>query len=279
MKFFFLIFVSLVVLFLSCSKDKEVFIEIFDPQNRPFYEYNSETNQYILQPWNYYLPENSNRKYPLVVYLHGSGGAGNVKYMNFLGYDNPDDAKVDSTAYKFQTNYPCFILCPQTNSSWNNSSLIQQVENFKNKYRIDASRIYLIGYSMGASSSYSFANDYYNYNQQLFAGIIRLAPWSQTSLRSEIAQNTAIWIQSGIDDVKGIKTTRDSYNFLKNFHKGAIESTSVVPIEGYNGITYDLTINNDDKIKRTEYVGVGHGTAAFPFKDPQLLKWLFKHSL
>jgi predicted peptidase len=267
------------VLFFSCSKDKDTFIEIFDPQNRPFFEYNSETNQYILQPWNYYLPENSKRKYPLVIFLHGSGGAGNVKYLNFLGYDNPDDFKVDSTAYKFQTNYPCFTLCPQTSSGWNISALIQQVENFKNQYRIDESRIYLIGYSMGASSSYSFANDYYGYNQQLFAGIIRLAPWSQTSLRNEVAQNTAIWIQSGIDDANGIKTTRDSYAFLKNFHSGAIESTSAVPIEGYNGTTYYLTINNDDMVKCTEYVGVGHGVVAFPFKDPLLLKWLFNHSL
>lgn len=160
---------------ISCSKDDNSIPENFDDADRSFFEFNDESNQYILKPWNYDLPQNINRTYPLVVFLHGSGGAGNISYLSHIGYDNQDDDKINETAHSFQTEHPCFVLVPQTYSGWNNSSLIEQVEYFKSNYRIDESRIYLIGYSMGGSGSYSFANAYNSHNEHLFAGIIRLA--------------------------------------------------------------------------------------------------------
>jgi len=280
MKISICLFVLISFLTISCSKEKTKIKENFDDANRTFFEYDSENNQYVLMPWNYNESHNQNRKYPLVIFLHGSGGAGNISYLNYIGYDNPDDDRTDSTAYKFQKNHPCFTLVPQTSSYWDNNSLIEQVERFKNYYRIEESRIYLIGYSMGGSGSWSFANAYYDHNSHLFAGIIRLAGQSQTIVRDDIAENTVIWLHIGLNDTEQrVQVTREAYNFLSAYHNSPSETISAVPIEGYTGTTYSLMINGVDQFKRTEYENIGHGVAAFPFKDPYLIEWLFKHSL
>ena len=265
---------------ISCSNDNNDIPETFDKADRPYFKYNAKKNQYVLEPWNYSLSENKNRNYPLVIFLHGGGGAGNISYLNYIGYDNPDDNKDDEIAHNFQTKHPCFVLIPQTSSNWDNNALIEQVEDFKNTFRIDKSRIYLIGYSMGGSGSYNFANAYYDYNGHLFAGIIRLAGESQTSVRNTIAEKTPIWLHIGLNDTElRVKVTRDAYDFLKNYNKNAIETTSAVSIDGYKGTTYTLNINNNDRFKRTEYENIGHDIVSFPFKDTYLIEWLFKQNL
>jgi predicted peptidase len=262
------------------EEEMEDIMEDFNDVDRPFFNSVGDGDYYLLEPWNYGKQYNSEREYPLVVFLHGSGGAGNISYLNYIGYDNPDDASVDSTAYMFQQNHPCFSLVPQTTSSWNNNDLIDLVEKIKSDYRIENSRIYLIGYSMGGSGSYSFINAYYDYNKQLFAGLIRLAGQSQTEVRNAIAENTNIWLHIGLSDTQlRINITQEAYDFLSDYYPNAIETVSDVPIDGYTGKTYSLKIDDVERFKRTEYEGVGHGVAAFPFKDPNLIEWLFSFSL
>lgn len=252
----------------------------FDSLTRPYFEYNEAEDFYLLQPWEYNAEVNSNRTYPLVVYLHGSGGAGNISYLNYIGYDNPDDDYDNETALNFQKTYTSFTLIPQTYGGWDNSKLIKLVEDIKSKYRIDESRIYLIGYSMGGSGSWSFMNAYYDYNEHLFAGNIRLAGQSQTSVRDAIAEKTGIWLHIGLNDTEQrVTVTRDAYQFLQDYHPSATESINDVPIEGYVGKTYTLHLNGREQFKRTEYEEVGHGVSSFPFKDPKLMQWLFSQRL
>ena len=269
----------LLVIFPMCDKDNqsnEWDNETFDSINRPFFTYNNEKDQYILEPWNYDMPYNSNRNYPLVVFLHGSGGAGNISYLSYLGYDNPDDNYENQTALDFQKNHPCFVLIPQTYSGWDYNSLIEQVEEFKEKYRIDTTRIYLIGYSMGGSGSYAFMNRYYDYNKHIFAGLIRLAGQSQTEVRDAIAENTGIWLHIGLnDDAVRVDVTRQAYQYLFDYFDYASETIAPVTIPDYGGTTYTLTVNGWDRFKRTEYVDVGHGIVTLPFRDPYVMEWLF----
>jgi predicted peptidase len=265
----------------SCSgPEKNRVTDTFDPADRPYFTFNSEKNYFFLEPWNYRLPQNEQIKYPLVIFLHGSGGAGDISYLNYLGYDKPGDGFDDPVALKFQQEHPSFVVVPQTSSSWDNPTLIGMVGNIISSYRIDTRRIYLIGYSMGGSGSYSFANALYDYNGQLFAGIIRLAGQSQTVVRDSIAAKTAIWLHIGLEDLEErIRVTREAYLFLKNYFPGAAEIKSAVTIPGHPGNTYSLIINNDDRIKMTEYDSTGHDIVLLPFKDNYLIEWLFKHNL
>lgn len=271
----------LILLSFSCSgTNMDPIPESSDPLSRPFFRFDPGRNEFLLHPWNYDLPENSQKKYPLVIFLHGSGGAGDISYLNFLGYDT-DDGIDDTVATGFQKRYPCFVLVPQTAGEWDNKRLIEEGEYIKKTYRIDSSRIYLIGYSMGGSGSYSFANEWYDYNGHLFAGIIRLVGQSQTVVRDSIAKKTAIWLQVGLEDFPvRVNVVREAYNFLKSYHKNAVETVKDTVLGGlYPAKTYSLVINNDDRIKLTEYSNAGHGIVTIPFWDRHTLAWLFRHTL
>lgn len=247
--------------------------------DRPHFNYNVAINQHTLLPWNYNLKRNESKKYPLVIYLHGFGGANKIEHLNFLGYQSLDIA-IDRTSLNFQIATPCFVLVPQTNTGWDNNLLINQVETFKKKYRVDTSRIYLIGYSMGGSGAYSFANAYNNYNGHLFAGIIRLAGQSQVELNSEIVKNTSIWLHVGLKDTRlRIDIARAAYTFLKENCENAVESVTKIKTKHYSASEHTLTIKASEQFKLTEYKRVGHEINTLPFTNSELMNWLLKKTL
>lgn len=273
-------FIILILMLYSCSgTGVDPNPEPSDPRARPFFTFDAARNHFLLKPWNYDTPENSQKNFPLVIFLHGMGGAGDISYLNFLGYDK-DDGVDDTVALGFQKRYPAFVLVPQTNGEWDNAKLIEEGEYIKKTYRIDTKRIYLIGYSMGGSGSYSFANAWYDYNQHLFAGIIRLVGQSQTVVRDSIAERTAIWLHVGMLDLPlRINVVRSAYNFLRDYNKGAVETVKDTTISAYPAKIYTLTINKDDRIKLTEYDNAGHGIVNVPFRDNHSIDWLFRHTL
>lgn len=263
-----------IFLIIGCDqmKSNDSIPEDFEESNKPVFEYNAEDDSYLLKPWNYEKSFNDGRKYPLVVYLHGSGSSGSPSgmAMGHLGYNNDD----------FKKNHPCFVYIPHTSGGWNNARLISQIENLKDDYRINKNKIYLVGYSMGGSGSYSLANAYYDHNEHLFAGIIRLAGQSQVEVRDAIARKTSIWLHIGLNDMElRVTVTRQAYEFLKDFHAGASETSKNVEIENHSGSTLTLTKNDIEIVKKTEYDNDGHGVSNFPFNDPYLIEWLFSQSL
>lgn len=248
-------------------------IEIYE------FQYNKDSDYFYCLPNDYGKVGNEAKRYPLVIYLHGGGGSGDISRLDYLGYTDDNNEK-NQIAEKFQSKYPSFVFVPQSKRGWDGSKIIPLVEDFKSKYPIDNKRIYLIGYSMGGSGSYIFANDYYDYNQTLFAAIIRLAGQSQTILRDEISLKTSVWLHVGLNDVpKRINITREAYNFLKLKHPDVKESKEKININGITGTTLSLSDKKSENIKKTEYNGVGHGIYRFPFDDNNLLLWLFNQKL
>ena len=111
------------------------------------------------------LSNSDNNSYPLVIVLHGSGeiGTDNKAQMGLL-------AKIWVTE-KYQAKYPAFVLVPQfpmrsSNYIKDSSSnlptsqaqpalqtLISLIDSLKYNPKIDTKRIYLVGFSMGASTA------------------------------------------------------------------------------------------------------------------------------
>ncbi|NII85352.1 MULTISPECIES: alpha/beta hydrolase-fold protein [unclassified Pedobacter] len=109
-------------------------------------------------------PKSTNRKLPLVIVFHGSNAVGNdnTSQLGIL-------AKLFATD-EIQAKYPAFVLAPQFPSRSSNyildqkrnvltsapqpclTTALQLVDSLKNTLNIDEDRIYLIGFSMGASS-------------------------------------------------------------------------------------------------------------------------------
>ena len=187
------------------------------------------------------------------------------------------------TGDEHKKTYPCFVYVPHTKRGWNNTILIQQIENLKTHYRIDRNRMYLMGYSMGGSGSYALANSHWDYNGHLFAGIVRMAGQSQTTLRDAIAEKTSIWYHVGRSDTaRRVQVAQDAYEFLKAYpaNSTAQETSRPIPDQRHPGTTLTLTMNDIEIVKLTQYDSpVAHGISHIPLRDSHLLEWLFSQSL
>ncbi|MBN2656330.1 MAG: hypothetical protein JXR86_04660 [Spirochaetales bacterium] len=240
--------------------------EVFISENKPVFIHYATDDFFLLKPWNYEKDYNSGRKYPLLAYLHGYGSDGLP----------PDYLQSED----FLMAHPSFIYVPHTAGSWDNSKLIEQFEDLKGTWRIDNNRVYLIGYSMGGSGSYSLANSYYDQNRHLFAGIIRLAGMSQKDVRDAIAEKTSIWVHFGLqDDDSIISATGGAFDFLRDHFESLPLVENPVPLSDHQGTTYSIYRGELDIVKKTEYDNEDHGIYRFPFDDPYLLQWLYSQSL
>ncbi len=104
-----------------------------------------------------YLPneygQDKSRRWPLVIFLHGAGERGDD--LEKLKVHGPP--KLVARGKQF----PFILLSPQCpdNEWWNNKldKLINLIDDVKENYRVDKSRIYLTGISMGGYGSWGLA--------------------------------------------------------------------------------------------------------------------------
>lgn len=246
---------------------------------RSLFQHNEASDYYYCLPWNYNIPENKTACYPLVIYLHGGGGPGDIAGLDFLGY-SAEGQKQGEVSKEFQTKYPSFVLVPKAKRGWNPADVIPLFEEFKSKYPIDEKRIYMIGYSMGGSGSYIMANGFYDNIQTLFAGIIRLAGGSQSELRDPIVKNTSVWLHIGLkDEPRRLEVSREAYDFYKMKNPGTSESTEEININGKTGVTKSIIKDGSAIFRLSEYNETGHDIYRFPFDDKKLMTWLFEQIL
>jgi predicted esterase len=104
-----------------------------------------------------YLPagySTSNQTYPLIVFIHGLGeqGNGNTQLFNV--------SKFGPLSYaKFAGWTPGFIMIAPQFSIWPEGVHVEQVINYAiQNYKVDKSRIYLTGLSMGGGATWSYAS-------------------------------------------------------------------------------------------------------------------------
>lgn len=100
-----------------------------------------------------YLPEDydGQKSMPLMLFLHGSGerGVGNLPLVKKHG-----PPKIVA-----EKSLPFVVVSPQcpTDQRWDAAVLTELLDDIIAKYRIDESRIYLTGLSMGGSGTWSLA--------------------------------------------------------------------------------------------------------------------------
>ena len=90
----------------------------------------------------------ANKKYPLIISLHGAGGRGD---------DNKKQLKVwngQLAEENIRKEYPCYVLAPQSKSLWNASQLTLMKEIIKSLPGVDMQRIYIMGHSMGGHGTF-----------------------------------------------------------------------------------------------------------------------------
>ena len=154
---------------------------------------------------------NPARKYPLVVFLHGSGERGNDNEKQLQwGVQN-------FATDQMMINHPSFVLAPQcpTKQTWSNIGrkrgsremkltpipakplelLFELINQVIQKNPVDTTRIYITGLSMGGFGTYEALER----NPQLFAAAVPVCGAGDTSRAPSIA-HIPIWIFHGAED-------------------------------------------------------------------------------
>lgn len=184
-------------------------------------------------------PENSKGEVPLIVFLHGSGERGN----------NLDIVKNHSPfTYKNLIKESVAILAPQCpeNVWWDTEAVYNLILETKKKYKINASRIYLTGLSMGGWGTWKLANEH----PEMFAAV---APVCAPSDR---------WMRATIDRYKGLP--------IKIFHGGNDDIVSPMnSIEIYQALK---KVNPD--VSLTIFPDDNHNSWDSTYSDPKLYEWM-----
>ncbi len=214
-------------------------------------------------------PENAkpNKKYPLVLFLHGAGERGSDNELQLTHganmFLNPTNLE----------NFPCYALFPQcpkdeywfvkfrkeklnkegvsdipTKTTPIFNSVKELLDSYINRDDVDKDRIYIVGLSMGAMATYDMVTRY----PDIFAAAIPICG----------AVNVAkISTSKGIDKVK-----------FRIFHG---DKDSVVPTEGSRSAYRELKKCGVD-VEYREYPGCDHNSWNPAFNEKDFMSWLFK---
>ena len=184
------------------------------------------------------------RKYPLIVYLHGS----------------TDTVSRDLSWYQpsSQKEYPCFVLtpkCEESDQGWGNTwreehtvataKTLKLADSLIKSYNIDTNRLYLYGISMGGFGVFSILQK----EPGKFAAAYAVCGGSSPKAAAKI-KDTPLWIFHGeIDDVVPVNLSRDIYK-------------EIIKLGG-------------KVVRYTEYPGVKHNSWENVSRETTLSKWLF----
>jgi len=211
---------------------------------------------------------NPDRKYPLVVFLHGAGERGTDNYLQVAG----NRGAVVWAQPRYQVVHPCFVLAPQCppNSSWSTLftdrknpfnpekpllAVIKIIRKLLDEYNIDENRIYITGLSMGGYGTWSAIMNF----PELFAAAIPICGGGDVS-KVERIKDIPIWV----------------------FHA---EDDPVVPVENSRVLVKKLA-EIGGKVRYTEYEKGfmekhgwdPHGSWIPAYESQEVVEWLFEQS-
>ncbi len=226
--------------------------------------------------------DNCNKKYPLMISLHGSTTLTDHYYQPCIVNDD----------YEFQ-EYHCIFFAPNNSNkkfgSYNNEDdnagwireLIYDIVEDEN-YQIDVDRIYIIGFSMGAHGTTYMTQDLFDDYGYLPAAIIPADGGVFSYITSEeVRDNISSWFHYGHYNQES------DYQDAKNYYVDAVETIDNDSITYTNWDDVEYTYSRETKtlmqngieiFKISGYEGMGH-TDGPVYEDPEVLKWLFKQSV
>lgn len=210
----------------------------------------------IRMPYRLFVPDAKARErpLPLIVYLHGAGGAGldNLKQISRM---NVPGTRL-WTSREMQARHPAFVVAPQMpgDEDWGAprsdeltlyaSLAVQLIDALKKEFAIDADRIYLMGQSRGGRGTW----DLISKRPDLFAAAVPVCG-NGNAKRVIAARDVPVWAFHGAKD--------DS-----------------VPVAGSREPVAALRAIGSP-VRYTEYPDAGHDIATLAFSEKALPEWLF----
>jgi predicted esterase len=215
-------------------------------------------------PYRLFVPENYDRakKYPLVVFLHGSGESGDNNDAQILSHGAGQFADAST-----QKKHPAFVVAPQCpragnwgfvnfGASWPADAMIELVRALQREFSIDADRVYITGLSLGGYGTWRAITEH----PTLFAAAAPVAAAGDVNQLAKI-KHIPVWAFHGDRD-------------------------TAVPISGRGrAASADSIVGNRDVIealkaqgapaKLTVYEREGHGIWLLAYNEPGLMDWMF----
>jgi predicted peptidase len=179
--------------------------------------------------------ETSQRKWPLLLFLHGAGECGTN--LNLLKRNGP-------TKYVLShPEFPFILVAPQTKGGWDFRSVMALLNETVGSYRVETSQIYLTGLSMGGSGTWSVAAAH----PERFAAIVPVSGVGDPAMASKFMA-LPTWVFHGAQDpVISVEWSRKM----------------VAAIKAAGGT-----------VKYTEYPKAKHNVWARTYNNPELYSWL-----
>ncbi|MDD2380613.1 MAG: prolyl oligopeptidase family serine peptidase [Mariniphaga sp.] len=207
---------------------------------------NIEVKKTLIIQYLIYLPEeyeNNKKEYPLILFLHSSQEKGNnLDLVRKCGLPKILEKK---------DNFPFVVISPQCSKDevigWNTESLIYLLDEILMKYRIDKSKVYLTGMSMGGRGVWSLAIEH----PERFSAIAPVCGYGIPFLTGRL-KGMPVWIFHGAKD-------------------------EIVPLQNSDDMVKALK-RNGAEVKQTIYPESGHEVWDETYNNPKLYKWFLQNS-
>jgi len=228
MKYLLIIF-SLLILITSTYPQQE---------NQTSHNFQKEVKITLSANYLLYLPNDyseSQKEFPLVLFLHGAGERGNdLEKVKVHGLPRLVNEGKD---------FPFIVVSPQCPDLmlWNTDVLSSLLDEIESIYNVDKNRIYVTGLSMGGHGTWSLALAEPN----RFAAIAPVCGWADTTKANTIS-HLPIWVFHGAkDNVVPVKASEDMVSVLKKC--GSDVKLTIYPEANHDSWTE--TYNNDELYK------------------------------
>jgi predicted peptidase len=197
-----------------------------------------------------YLPreygEKPDVKWPTILFLHGMGERGdNLELVKRHGIPKLLEERQD---------FPFIVISPQcpSNTMW--PMMVDELRDLlldaMKRYRIDETRVYLTGLSMGGFGAWHLASTY----PELFAAVVPICggmfPDEKFQERINSLKSISIWIFHGAKD-------------------------ELVPVDNSKQL-YEALKKIGGKVKLTIYPDLGHDSWTITYENPELYEWLLQ---
>lgn len=195
-----------------------------------------------------YLPkeyDTSEQKWPLVLFLHGAGERGdNLEVLKVHG-----PTKLAAAGKQF----PFILVAPQCpKDGWwtaKTEDLAALVDHIAGAYRVDTSRLYVTGLSMGGFGTWGLILQY----PDKFAAAAPICGGGDDVLARFRLQTMPVWVFHGAKD-------------------------PVVPLAKSEQMVNALKQVGNPNVKFTVYPDAGHDSWTETYDNPEFYAWLLSHT-
>ncbi len=202
-----------------------------------------------------YLPKDytkeTKKTYPTILFLHGAGERGTN--VNKVAVHGPPKL------VKAGKDFPFIIISPQCPEGqvWSAETLNALLDDVEKTYRVDKTRVYLTGLSMGGYGTWSLGLGF----PERFAALapicgggesITYILGSRDKVRGPILKTMPIWVFHGAKD-------------------------PVVPLTESERMVEMLKKGGNQNVKLTVYPEAQHDSWTATYDNPELFEWFLKH--